>query len=759
MPAVLKAPGIKAAVLKTEERTLDHFSARGEELVQQTNVGHKSGLSLTMKWTKSEIRSRFALHLNPKAWTSIAESRLFRGKAKSNTQEEESRVSWDTPVEPGQMGNTHRRAKSEIVCRTVIETKEEPPELLELPRIPSPARKVLIQEVARKTVKDVLQEPAVLKSYADSIQLGVCYDHDDSTLDEDTAIGSQGSAEEKSPYMRDDSRNDHQPKDETICSSDHTKASLGERGVEADMAQNLANEEIISSESSDSDGEEQFRDCYFPFTLASRRDQFSDFDYIPPNSLVDNAVRNGVWGLNSSELIVQEHEREPTGLPKCTASRHTKNWKVTNSILAAYTAMQGPYRLAGRDMFVWMDRCGKTFPKPEDCSKHIGSCNSIIADLEPLSYDPPPRGEEPNRKQVFSIPRPPYKHIVPPPGFIPEHHQESFVEVPRDFGGETTDRVGTQSNDGYTDDLALDLDQDEAYDAMEEFVISDDEGDHIDGRISPYPYGAPDAYHQRLEELLISKQEEFEIDKSGYADSATSSLDYILIGYTEHVPVHLTEWHRELLGRMNCNDTPLDKGRQDLIEDATTGDTGSHPSYGSKPYTDSEILAALQAKDARTVNGISSQKAAVMIRRRHKTLEASIEIEQMALKNIVEAEKQITLREAQLERVSATVNTIIEIKANKQHRRRRDIYRHVSQHLRGLQEKAEVKYNETWELALQLASLLTKVKDLEAKMKEEAQKVGIYGAIAADDIEGALGRVLKDHGGIVDDADADDSFF
>lgn len=173
----------------------------------------------------------------------------------------------------------------------------------------------------------------------------------------------------------------------------------------------------------------------------------------------------------------------------------------------------------------------------------------------------------------------------------------------------------------------------------------------------------------------------------------------------------------------------------------------------------SEILAALQAKDARTVNGISSQKAAVMIRRRHKTLEASIEIEQMALKNIVEAEKQITLREAQLERVSATVNTIIEIKANKQHRRRRDIYRHVSQHLRGLQEKAEVKYNETWELALQLASLLTKVKDLEAKMKEEAQKVGIYGAIAADDIEGALGRVLKDHGGIVDDADADDSFF
>ncbi|KAH7156810.1 hypothetical protein EDB81DRAFT_854851 [Dactylonectria macrodidyma] len=728
-----------------------------------------------MKWTKAEIRSRLALHLNPKAWTSIAgnasslvcsdstdahatDSRLFRGKAKSTTQEEESKPPWSTNAEPRQMGHSHRRTKSEIVCRTVIETREEPPDLPELPRILSSYGKVLIQDVARKTVAAVFQESAVPKSYAKSVQLGLCYDYDHSALDEDSTLfsDSQGLAEEKSPDARNDSQNKHHLKDETRCNSDHAKVSLEEGDVKADMAHAPVNDEIIYSESSDEDGEEQFRDCYFPFTLTSRRDQFSDFDYIPPNSLVDNAVRNGVWGLNPSELIVHEHEREQTGLPNCTASRHTKNWRVTNSTLAAYTAMRGPYRLAGRDMFVWMDRCGKTFVKPEDCNKHVGSCNSIIADLEPLSYDPPPRGEEPNRKQVFSIPRPPYKHIVPPPGFVLENHLESFVEVSEDYVRETKERVDARSNDGYTDDLVLDFDQNEAYNSTEEFIISDDEGDRLDGRISPCTFRLWAEGCERFEDLMISKQEEAEAGKPGYADSVTSSLDYILTGFTEHVPVHLTEWRRELLDRMN--DTSVNEDRQDPTKDAATGDTGSHSSYGSKPYTDtkSEILAALQAKDARIVNGISPQKAAAMIRQRHKTLKHCIEVEQMALESIIATEGRVTLREAQLERVSATVNAIIEMKASKQHRRRRDIYRHVSQHLRGLKEKGEMKHQETWELALQLASLLTKEKELEAKMKEEAQKVGIDGVMEADEIEGAVGRLLEGSGGF---DDADESFF
>lgn len=271
------------------------------------------------------------------------------------------------------------------------------------------------------------------------------------------------------------------------------------------MSQNLVKIEDTPPESSEEEGEEQFQDCYFPFTSKPRRDTFADFDYVPPNSLVDNAIRNGVWGLNPSELITQEHEREITGLPKCTASRHTKNWRVTNSMLSAYTALRGPYRLAGRDMFVWMDRCGKTFTKPEDCSAHVGSCNSyvawytgrspriaaddfscrIIADLEPLSYDPPPLRDETSQKQVFSIPRPPYEHIRPPPGFNAADHEEPSVELDKDFVTDMKRGVQTWSDDGNGDCLAQLNGPDGIYSATDEFVISDDEGDPLDGRISP----------------------------------------------------------------------------------------------------------------------------------------------------------------------------------------------------------------------------------------------------------------------------------
>lgn len=174
-------------------------------------------------------------------------------------------------------------------------------------------------------------------------------------------------------------------------------------------------------------------------------------------------------------------------------------------MLSAYTALRGPYRLAGRDMFVWMDRCGKTFTKPEDYSAHVGSCNSyvawytdhsprmaaddlscrIIADLEPLSYDPPPLRDESSQKQVFSIPRPPYEHIRPPRGFNPADHEEPSVELDKDFLTDMKRGVQTQSDDGNGDWLAQLNGPDGIYSATDEFVISDDEGDPLDGRISP----------------------------------------------------------------------------------------------------------------------------------------------------------------------------------------------------------------------------------------------------------------------------------
>ncbi|KAH6990535.1 hypothetical protein BKA56DRAFT_667095 [Ilyonectria sp. MPI-CAGE-AT-0026] len=267
-------------------------------------------------------------------------------------------------------------------------------------------------------------------------------------------------------------------------------------------------------------------------------------------------------------------------------------------------------------------------------------------------------------------------------------------------------------------------------------------------------------YHRRLEELMASKHNcAIEPDARSYssAGSATSSLDYVLTGYTaKSIPIRLTEWHRELVGRLGATivNNPLQNG----IRDAAVEDTKSTSSHGSKPYTDSEIFAALTAEDARMVNGISPEEAPAAIRQRYDVLDKCLQAEKNAVENIAATEKRISIRSAQLERVSASVNAILEMKARTQNCRREEIYRHVSQHLRELKEKGEAKHEETWEMALQLASLLTKERELESKMKEEAQKVGVDGVSEADEIERVLQRLLESHGVLADDAD-EDCFF
>lgn len=96
--------------------------------------------------------------------------------------------------------------------------------------------------------------------------------------------------------------------------------------------------------------------------------------YQASTSLVDTAVRKGKWGMKESDLINANLGPQSTEIPDCTASQNPKYWRVSGSALAAYVAMRGPYQKAGRDLFVWMDRCSKTFQKPKECNEATGSC-------------------------------------------------------------------------------------------------------------------------------------------------------------------------------------------------------------------------------------------------------------------------------------------------------------------------------------------------------------------------------------------------
>lgn len=150
-------------------------------------------------------------------------------------------------------------------------------------------------------------------------------------------------------------------------------------------ASTLTNMEVKGNEQgsslSESLGEEHYQDCESPPSKTNRDATLPEDEtlsakqtsqektperHVPADSLVHKALENGVWGLTQSELIREDHDTEWTGVPGCTsADQAMRDWRLTATILSTYTAMRGPYRNVGRDMFVWMDRCGKTFETEE----------------------------------------------------------------------------------------------------------------------------------------------------------------------------------------------------------------------------------------------------------------------------------------------------------------------------------------------------------------------------------------------------------
>lgn len=53
----------------------------------------------------------------------------------------------------------------------------------------------------------------------------------------------------------------------------------------------------------------------------------------------------------------------------------------------------------------------------------------IIENLEPLSREWPSPLERSDKKAVFIVPRPPFKHITAPQGFDPVDHEEPVIEI------------------------------------------------------------------------------------------------------------------------------------------------------------------------------------------------------------------------------------------------------------------------------------------------------------------------------------------
>ncbi|KAI5462298.1 hypothetical protein BGZ63DRAFT_209934 [Mariannaea sp. PMI_226] len=438
-------PYIPVLLIHLQYQRLEDCETHAELGCTDRGTDPEARLSLrtTMERTKAEFRSWLPPSLKPTGWAKIAESRLFGSKLKTSSSKREKTSSWTTPVIGAKLvKKSHRRAKSEIIHCTPCQGdatggEDEPPKVPELPEIPDldfPPEVISIYNVARKTVSQVFEDSKSLRQYASSVELGLFSDANSDSLEE-ASLRSMLSMSNAciepfyEPNGSGGSRIVIEPTDDEAA-SDNTvaRANLNKDSIASPIS---IESEKLSAASSLTD--DRFRDCYPPFTktpfrqtVPSRpvpstkeafRQHFPEFRPLP-DTLVNEAIREGIWGLNPSELIRYDHETMQTNVPHCTASHEVKeDWCLTASTLTAYTAMRGPYRNTGRDLFIWMDRCGKTFGRQDQQDKQANSCKSLIASLEPLSQDPPPSLDECGRKNVFHVPRPPYEHIKFPSGF------------------------------------------------------------------------------------------------------------------------------------------------------------------------------------------------------------------------------------------------------------------------------------------------------------------------------------------------------
>ncbi|KAF4997313.1 hypothetical protein FDECE_12101 [Fusarium decemcellulare] len=506
---------------------------------------------------------------------------------------------------------------------------------------------------------------------------------------------------------------------------------------------------------------------------AAAHDATPDDSDTAPSSLVSRAIQKGVWGLNKSSLIRKDPRRlrRKRRLPSCTSYK-AKNWQITDSVLKTYTAMRGPYRLSGRDLFVWADRCRKALSKPAECSNEIGSCDTIMAGLEPLSIDPPPVEAESSGPEYFIVPRPPYEHIELPEGSNPSEYAESLVDGPRGPALRPGEQRAAQDDDdvsvdGYDDPLIYNKTRPankQAYldSQKNEFYVSDEEGTPSDSRISPCtfllwaencerwdsvkidPEGINEQYRRHLEALERNKKRSLEEELPSLdsdKESQHSSLSYDLGPDPDYLPPrHVDEWHHELLERMN--------GKMPAVDDNKNAD-GSYDADGGEstasdyilPYTEEEIQEALNAEGARTVARIDPREAEQMLRRHHSIIRRCDAAELQAQNGITSARQRVDARASQLERVTASIKYLNDTKNRKSIRRRRAIYRHVSQHLRELQERVKVRHEETWEMSMELANLLSREKQLVDQLTEEAARIGLDG-MNPNEIERAVQRLM-----------------
>lgn len=295
-----------------------------------------------------------------------AESKLFTSKPKEPPTQEATPAATVTEVRRDSRVSSHRRSKSEPI-ELPDETSVLQAELLKLALRHNKAGKVPIQDGAQRAVGSIIEASPDLAKYARSVV---------------AELDSVGAMMTESPARK--SKNPVSPKDEIYDKKHeilHNSQNLGTKSLNGrKMPESLQAREVepplIPTNS---------REHWSTLTQPSNSKYTGHTELRSPkkklltatdSTLVDEAINSRMWGLTASSLVDPLLPAQAPEILNCTGSRDAEAWKITDSTLKAYTAMRGSYQVAGRDLFVWMDRCGKSFRKPEECNEHVGSPKS-----------------------------------------------------------------------------------------------------------------------------------------------------------------------------------------------------------------------------------------------------------------------------------------------------------------------------------------------------------------------------------------------
>ncbi|KAK1639882.1 hypothetical protein BDP81DRAFT_369861 [Colletotrichum phormii] len=547
------------------------------------------------------------------------------------------------------------------------------------------------------------------------------------------------------------------------------------------------------------------------------------------------------WSIFQSNLVDYGFDEPSRQLPGCSAGHpYAKEWKMTDSMMKAYDAVRGSMRDASDPLRSWMEvkafesalrakrdgakvavngpscqhdekpdvkgkgravdgggfahsqPCGNSESKGKEMAsspvkgtetpglhteleRETDDYVKMLDDTHLLSHEYAP--DTADRKAAYNVPRPNYLHVVPDfEGFRFEDYLPQVAEA---------------SGPSFEGLLPYKLPYDPDRNFVEDYGISDDEGDPASGRISPCTFRLlaegcaeqntdgkifpEDARRMRPatamddgppkvkapDRLRMEFETQRDINDNGYLTPCYSldsepSILYLPAGVTlQH---KMRNWWFGLFDRMNPEvgrnfrkieyheqgDPPIAPPAPVTDDSIATAEPGA---IYAEHYTHSEIEEILKTPGARKVAGVEAASAANLITQRQKTIlrwktrDEEVTRENAVLRDDV-GRAQKELREMRLSvdhRAEQERKAAEELAKRLKHEKR--VLRRVSAHLHDLRYEVQAKFHSLKDAEEENEKMKSELIRVKTRIKDECSRANLA---SPEEVRRAVSQNFRD---------------